>query len=97
MFIYRIIERCWTKRRFRKRHEDFFEKNIQLVLHEFAKMQEEIVYKEVFNYYRNWYYWKKILKPVKETLCYFADSVWNIICQKHLKDNDFKRDREKKK
>lgn len=95
LFIYRIIEDCWTKRRFRKRHEDFFEKNIQLILHEFMQLNEKILYKEetFVNRENSFKYNYKDRKDRYETLCIFCDTAWNVICQKILKENDFKRDR----
>lgn len=94
LFIYRIIEKSWYNRHFRQRHEVRFERNIQLVLHEFALMKEVIHYveEEILNRSdsatKENPYWKRIIRYTK--ICRFIDDAWNIICQKELKENDFK-------
>lgn len=90
LFIYRIMNKSWySHREFRTRHERFFERNIQLVLYEFADVWEKIWYKEEVLCH---------LLPVKfpawkrevHKRCMFTDSCGNIICSKILSDNDLK-------
>jgi len=95
LFIYRIIEKSWYNRHFRQRHEVRFERNIQLVLHEFALMKETIHYFEKiedvkFEFWKTFVRWQLTSKAVFVKKCIFGDKAWNIICQKTLTANDFK-------
>jgi len=89
LFIYRIIEKSWYNRHFRQRHEVRFERNIQLVLHEFAQMKEVIHYFEKIEDVK-FEFWEMKSKAVFVKNCMFCDKAWNIICQKKLTANDFK-------
>lgn len=90
LFIYRIVENSWYNRHFRQRHEVRFERNIQKVLHEFAQMKEKIYYfEQIVNV--KYHFWENKSTAIFWRNCMFGDKAWNIICQKILKENDFKQ------